>query len=163
MRLKRHAELVVSVTTLMLVVPSLAVFSHSSGQTGDLRPPEAQQVTDTRERVRLAPAERDRILFEMRAMLQGLSDILQGLVAGDLAKAEKAARAAGMAKAIDASFEKTLPPHFFQLGMRTHKRFDALADAIKAGAARDTVMRRLAVITASCVTCHEIYRLDESR
>ncbi len=96
-------------------------------------------------------------------MLQGLSDILQGLVAGDLVKAEKAARASGVAKAIDASFEQKLPPHFFQLGMRTHKRFDALADAIKVGAARDAVMRRLAAITGSCVTCHDMYRLDEPR
>lgn len=163
MRLKRHARLVGSITTLILVVPSLAGISRSSGQTGDLRPPEAQQVTDTRERVRLAPAERDTILLEMRGMLQGLSDILQGLVAGDLVKAEKAARASGVAKAIDASFEQKLPPHFFQLGMRTHKRFDALADAIKVGAARDAVMRRLAAITGSCVTCHDMYRLDEPR
>lgn len=162
MRLKRHARLVVSVTTLILVVSISAVIPSSWAQTGDLRSPEAQEVTDTRERVRLAPAERDTILLEMRTMLQGLSEILHGLVAGDLVKAEKAARGSGMARAIDASFEKKLPPHFFQLGMRTHKRFDALADAIKAGATRDAVLRRLAAVTASCVTCHAMYRLDET-
>ncbi len=88
---------------------------------------------------------------------------MQGLVAGDLAKAEKAARAAAVAMPVDASLERKLPPPFLQLTRRTHKRFDGLADAIKAGATRDAVLRRLAAITASCVSCHATYRLDESQ
>jgi hypothetical protein len=163
MLLKRRVGFTVSVTTLILVVSTPSAIPRSWGQTGGLRAPQMQQVTDTREQVRLAPAERDTILLEMRTMLEGLGDILQGLVAGDLVKAEKAARRSGMASAIDASFEKKLPPHFYQLGMRTHKRFDALADAIKTGATRDAVLRRLATVTASCVTCHAMYRLDETR
>ncbi len=118
------------------------------------------QLSDHRELVRLAPADRDAILVEMRTMLQGVSDILHALIDNDLAKAEKAARASGAASAIDASLEKRLPAQFFQLGMRTHKRFDAVADAVKAGATRDTIMRRLAAVTASCVTCHATYRLE---
>jgi len=162
MRLKRHVTLVASVTTLVLVVSTPAIIPRSGAQTGNVRSPETQPVTDARERVRLAPAERDTILLEMRTMLQALSEILHGLVAGDLVKVEKGARGAGVASAIDASFEKKLPSHFFQLGMRTHQRFDALADAIKAGATRDAVLRRLAAVTASCVTCHATYRLDEA-
>ncbi len=96
-------------------------------------------------------------------MLESLSWIMQGLVAGDLAMAQRAARASGAALTLDPNLEKKLPPPFLQLVQRTHKRFDGLADAIKTGATRDAVLRRLAAITASCVSCHATYRLDESR
>jgi cytochrome c556 len=162
MRLKGYVTLVASVTTLVLGVLTLALIPRSGAQTGAVRSPEAPPVTDSRERVRLAPTDRDTILLEMRTMLQGLGEILHGLASGDLVKAERAARGSGVASAIDARFEQTLPAHFFQLGMRTHQRFDALAAAIKAGATRDDVVRRLAAVTASCVTCHATYRLDET-
>jgi hypothetical protein len=160
MHVKRHTRLVVILAALSLTVPIPAAVPHASAQVGTSA---GQPVPDTRERVRLAAAERDTIRLEMRTMLQGLSEILQGLVAGDLVKVEKAARGSGAATALDASFEKKLPPDFFQLGVRTHKRFDALADVIKTGSARDVVLRRLAAITASCVTCHDRYRFEERR
>ena len=159
MQLDRPIRLVINVMTLVVVV-SLPAVPRSLAQTGELRSPGAGQAADTRERVRLTPAERDAILVEMRTMLQSLSWIMQGLVAADLVMAEKAARASGVGIALDPSLEKKLPPPFRQLDMRTHKRFDALADGIKTGAARDAVLRRLAAITASCVTCHDTYRLD---
>lgn len=163
MRLERQARLVISLTTLIVVVLTPAVMFTFWTHTGQLRPAAAQQPTDTRERVRLTPAERDAILLEMRTMLESLSGIMQGLVARDLVMAEKAARMAGVVIAVDPSLEKKLPPEFVQLGMRTHKRFDALADAIKTGTTGDAVLKRLAAITASCVTCHATYRLDETR
>jgi hypothetical protein len=42
----------------------------------------------------------------MRTMLQGLDEILHGLVAGDLVKVQKAARGSGVASALDVSFEQ---------------------------------------------------------
>ena len=136
---------------------------RSGTQTGYLRSAGAQPVSDTRERVRLTSTEKDKILLEMRVMLYSLSEIMQGLVANDLVKAERAARASEVAPAADPSFEKRLPPNFLQLGIRTHKRFGGLADAIKTGATRDAVLKRLAAVTATCVTCHDTYRLDVTR
>ena len=146
----------------MLAVVIVATPLTARAQTETPPSHAAQHVGDRREPVLLAPADREAILLEMRTMLQGVSDVLQALVDNDLTKAEKAARASGTASAVDASFEKKLPAQFFQLGMRTHNRFDALADAIKAGATRDTITRRLAAVTASCVTCHATYRLDRA-
>jgi hypothetical protein len=103
------------------------------------------------------------ILSEMRTMLESLSGIMQGLVAGNLAMVQKAARVSAVVTAVDPSLEKKLPPGFVQLGRRTHKRFEGLADAINTGATRDAVLRRLAAITASCVTCHATYRVEEMR
>lgn len=77
----------------------------------------------------------------------------RGLIAGDIDMLQKAARASGMATAVDPGLENKLPQHFRQLGMRTHNRFDELADATKTGAARDAGLKRLAAIMASCVTC----------
>jgi len=101
----------------------------------------AEEATDTRERIRLAPAERDAVLAEMRTMLQSLSGIVHGLVAGDLVMVEEAARTSSMRAAIDPQLQKKLPPHFLQLGRRVHTRFDQLADAIKTGATKDDVLR----------------------
>ncbi len=157
----QRARIIISVTTLILVLSPPV--PRSLGQSGDVPSRGAQQGADTRERVRLIPAERDKILAEMRTMLESLSWIMQGLVAGDLAMAQRAARASGAALTLDPNLEKKLPPPFLQLVQRTHKRFDGLADAIKTGATRDAVLRRLAAITASCVSCHATYRLDESR
>lgn len=156
MQIDQHARLAIGLATLIAAIVSPAM-------TGHLRPAEAQQVADTRERVRLAAAERESILLEMRTMLLSLSSILQGLVAGDLAKVERSARASGMAAAVDSSLEKKLPPEFHQMGVRTHKKFDALADAAKAGVTRDRLLKMVAGLTPNCVTCHGMYRLDEAR
>jgi cytochrome c556 len=165
MQLARNARLVVSLTTLMVLIASPAATCRFPTYTVQLHlhSAAAQQNTDARERVRLPAVDRDAILAEMRTMLESLSGIMQGLVAGDLVIAEKAARAAGKVAAIDPSLEKKLPSEFFQLDTRTHKRFDGLADAIKTGATKDAVLRRLAAITATCTTCHARYRLDETR
>lgn len=96
-------------------------------------------------------------------MLQSLSRIVHGLVAGDLVMVEEAARASGMRATVDPRLEKKLPPHFLQLGLRVHKRFDQLADAIKTGATKDDVLKRLAALTGYCVGCHAAYRLEEAR
>lgn len=146
-----------------LIVLTSSPTSRSSLYAGQHQSAEVQETTDTRERVRLAPAERDAMLAEMRTMLQSLSRIVHGLVAGDLVMVEKAARASGMGTTVDPDLQKKLPPHFLQLALRTHKRFDQLADAVKNGATKDDVLKRLAVLTGYCVACHATYRLEEAR
>jgi len=123
---------------------------------------EAQDASDTRERISLAPAERNAVLAEMRTMLKSLNRIMHGLAAGDLAMVEEAARASGIRAALDPQLEKKLPPQFQELDRRVHQRFNQLADAVKAGT-RDDVVKRLAALTGYCVTCHDAYRLDEAK
>lgn len=117
---------------------------------------------DRQESLQLTPIARDAIRREMRTMLRSLSLILHGLTVSDLDMVEQAARASGKASAIESDLAATLPPHFVELGTRTHSRFEQMADAIRTGG-RGDVVKRLAALTGYCVACHEMYRVDEGR
>ena len=121
-------------------------------------PMHAHQATDNRRQVTLTAAERDAVLAEMRMMLGSVSGVLHGLTANDREAVEKAARASGMAMAVDPSLEQKLPRPFLELGMATHRKFDQLADLVKTGVPADQVVRSLADVTTSCVACHALYR-----
>jgi hypothetical protein len=128
--------------------------------TGTGQPP-----GDPRQRLTLPPTARDRVLAEMRHMLESVNGILRGVAANDLVAVEKAARAAGTAMAVelDPAIMQQLLPAFRELGLQTHRAFDDLADRIKAGGTRDDAIRGLAGVTGNCVACHAVYRLDETR
>jgi cytochrome c556 len=128
-------------------------------------PGAGQQPTDARQRVVVAAPARDKILAEMRDMLGALHGVLRALSVGDPAAAEQAARSAGMGVAVDVRPEvrAQLPPSFLQLGMQTHRAFDALADQLRAGASREEALKSIVALTGNCVACHATYRLDESR
>jgi hypothetical protein len=118
----------------------------------------AHKVPDSRRQVQLSPAERVAVLAEMRLMLGSVSAVLHGLAANDRGAIEKAARASGMAMAADPRLAQKVPRPFLELGMATHQKFDRLADAVKAGAPGDEVVRSLADVTTGCVACHAMYR-----
>src|SRR5437879_2378573 len=121
--------LVAGLATLVVLTPSM--MSRPLLHTTRQRMAEGQEATDTRERIRLAPAERDVVLAEMRTMLESLSRIVHGLAAGDLLMAEKAARASGITATVEARLEKKLPAHFLQLGRRRHPPVDQLCGAVE--------------------------------
>lgn len=129
-----------------------------------LATPEAQPA-DRRQRIVVPPAARERVLAEMRAMLESVNGVLRALATGDLAAGEKAARASGLATAADVEPEvkRALPPQFLSLGMQTHRGFDRVAEELRAGAAREAIVASLAEVTSLCVACHAAYRLDEAR
>lgn len=149
-----------AITTALLLGPWTAPRSATGVQ-----PVEAQQPTDMRQRITLPAAGRDKVLAEMRFMLDSINKILQALVANDLPAIEKAARASGMASAadVDPQVEKLLPLAFLTLGTQTHKGFDALADRMKARGTREDAIKGLAGLTVNCVACHAAYRIDEKR
>lgn len=117
---------------------------------------------DTRREIRLSPSDRDAVRTEMRTFLRSLGSILQGLVGNDLLMVERAARASGMASALNAETTKRLPQEFVQLDTRLHQRFDQTADAARAGKGGDR-LKRVAALTGFCVTCHDTYRLEVVR
>ena len=116
------------------------------------------QATDARRQISLTPAERDAVLAEMRTMLGSVSGVLHGLTAQDRQAIEKAARASGMAMAVDPMLKQKLPQQFLELGMATHRKFDQLADLARTPAPADDVLRSLADVPTSCVACHAMYR-----
>jgi hypothetical protein len=122
---------------------------------------------DGRTAVLLKPAERDFILTEMRQLLQAVHGVVTGVSHPDqaegYAQAVLAARSAGMEMAADdnPALLLKLPLPMKQLGMSVHRDFDEMADAISAGATSQDILQRLSSITNRCVTCHEMYQLQE--
>jgi hypothetical protein len=119
---------------VLLVVPAVSLLAITSAA----RPPGVSAqghaasghgaATDTRQRLPLTAAEVDAVRAEMRQMLASVSGILQGLATDNPAAVENAAKASGMAAAVDPHLEQKLPD-----------------------------------VTATCVACHAIYRLAETR
>ncbi len=148
-----------SIAVCLLVIEGIILLSV----VGHAGTKQAQSPADPRQRLVLPRAERDKVLGEMRQMLASMSGVLHGSVSNDMAAIEKAARASGMAMAVDRELEKKLPKAFLQLGLQTHRSYDTLADQAKAGGTREEVMRTLADLSSNCVGCHAAYRLDEAR
>lgn len=102
------------------------------------------------------------VRVEMRTMLSSLHDFQAGLATHDTARMRRAVIASGLAAAADPALEPLLPAEFLRLGVATHSQFDTLALAMTAGASVDSLLRRLPLVTANCVTCHATYRLETS-
>ena len=116
---------------------------------------------DGRTVVLLLPDERNRVLGEMRALLEAVQAITQGAVAGDMAAISEAATAVGMAAAEDESPQLMgkLPIEFKLRGMTTHQAFDDLATFAETATDPLAVMGEMAEIMDNCVFCHAGYRL----
>lgn len=118
--------------------------------------------SDGRTEVILAPSERDLVLAEMRELLKAVHGVITVLGSPDqnIKAAEGAARAAGMAMAVDVNpaIMLKLPLAFKQMGMSIHKDMDHLADGIAQGESPAQVLNRLSSMTARCTTCHDMYR-----
>ncbi len=116
---------------------------------------------DGRRAIVLPPASRDRVLSEMRGMLASVEGVLTGLAEKDMKGVAQAARASGLAVAVDMSPQlmAALPLEFKQLGMAVHKSFDELAAAAETGAPTSEILSRLGAQLSSCVACHASYRL----
>lgn len=117
--------------------------------------------TDGRKAVVLTAQEHDLVLMEMRAMLQSVQGVVQGLAHDDMTAVAKAARASGMGAAADTSpaLMAKLPLEFKQLGLSVHKNWDGLAQLVEHGASEDEILTRLNAQLSSCVGCHAGYRL----
>lgn len=152
----RHTR-IIAAAVLILVVTGCARRSGAPAHEHE-GTAHVSQVTDTRRQVSLMPAERDAVLAEMRTMLGSISAVLHGVTANDHQAIEKAARASGMAMAVDPTLEQKLPQQFLEMGMATHKKFDQLSDLGRTRAPADQVIRSLADVTTSCVACHAMYR-----
>lgn len=120
--------------------------------------------TDGRMEISLAPSERDLILGEMRQLLKAVHGVVTGVAgqdqAADRQQIEQAARAAGMAMAVDVNpaIMAKLPLSFKQMGMSIHRDMDALADAVANKETSQQILQRLSNMTARCTTCHDMYR-----
>ena len=116
---------------------------------------------DGRTAVLLLPDERNRVLGEMRGLLEAVQEITVAAAQGDMATVAKSASAEGMAAAEAESPQMIakLPLEFKRLGMSTHKAFDDLAAFAGTTDDRLEVTARLGGILDNCTSCHAGYRL----
>ncbi len=125
--------------------------------------------TDGRTAIRLAPAERDVILGEMRALLVAVDGVVNALSDGTASarqsRVKEAARAAGMGMAADVEpgLMAKLPLPFKQMGLSVHRDFDEMAERAERGADPSEVLRALSSITNRCTACHAMYQLVAER
>lgn len=116
---------------------------------------------DGRTVVLLSADERNRVLGEMRHLLEGAKGIVQASVKGDMARVAQEARAVGMAAADAESpaLMAKLPGHFLNLGMSAHKAMDDLADLAETTDDPLVVLEALGEAMEVCTGCHAGYRL----
>jgi hypothetical protein len=124
--------------------------------------------SDGRRIVLLNEGERLLVLREMRGMLASVHGILVAYGANDRAGAAQAARASGMAAAVDIApgLMAKLPLEFKELGFGTHRAFDALAQAVEDEGTGTPTLAKLGTLLGNCVACHVAYQLrteDESQ
>jgi len=117
--------------------------------------------TDNRTVVVLGAGERNLILGEMRGLLSGVHDILDGINRNDMQKIAQAARAVGMASAVDVNpaLLTKLPVSFKQLGMSVHRNMDDLALAAESGKSASELQIMLTETMSKCVACHSAWQI----
>ncbi|HEX2479153.1 MAG TPA: hypothetical protein VHK45_07715 [Geminicoccaceae bacterium] len=141
-----------------------ALFLLVAGTAGVNAQHAAHTVDDDRERIVLPAPARNMVLAEMRMMLESVAAVVAALSEGDTAAAAQAARASGMAMAVDVdpALRELLPAAFVELGMATHRGFDTLADQLEQGVDQQTALAELGTLMQNCIACHDTYRADEA-
>jgi hypothetical protein len=131
---------------------------------GKMAKPDAASA-DQRAKLLLTDTERDFVLTEMRAMLSSVQVILDASLAGDMPRAAKAARSAGMDEVknippeIRAPLIGKLPLEFKQLGFSVHGDFDQIALDAESLGDREHTFRQVSRLMQKCVACHGSYAI----
>lgn len=147
-------RLAIAALVLWVVTVAGAGFVFVRGRTAP--------AADGRTAVLLAPADRDVVLAEMRALLEVTQNITAALAEDDRAKIAAAARSGGRGavKGVPLGLMARLPMDFKQAGMAMHGGFDAIAAAADRGESIKQLNARLADQLNLCVGCHQAYRID---
>ncbi len=120
-----------------------------------------QPHADGRIVVLLSADERNKVLGEMRGLLETVKIVVEASVAGDMARVSQASTAAGMVAAEGESpaLIGKLPLAFMRLGMGTHEGFDDLAETAASADDPMVVLDELSGLMNNCTACHADYRL----
>lgn len=140
----------------VLLLVAVGLMAKTFILTGSVAP-----YADGRTSVLLLPDERNRVLGEMRVLLETVQAVTEAAAENDLEAAAKAASAVGMAAAQGESpaLIGKLPLEFKTLGFATHKAFDDLADTARSTDDPMVVVAEMADVMNNCTACHASYRL----
>lgn len=121
--------------------------------------------TDGRAAIMLQPAERQRMLSEMRGLQAATQGIVEGASRSDRARIMAAARAGGMSSmsSADPALMAKLPLEYKALNMDVHHELDAIAKAAEDGGSTAQLLQMTSDTMEKCVACHAAWRFDASR
>ena len=117
--------------------------------------------SDNRTAIILTTGERDNVLAEMRAMLEGVQAVAEALANDEIASIPELVRPLGMAATEGESpaLMAKIPLGMKTLGQATHQDMDDLAALAMGGAGQDEILAATADILNNCTTCHAAYSL----
>jgi len=117
--------------------------------------------SDNRTAIILTTGERDNVLAEMRAMLEGVQAVAEALANDEIASIPELVRPLGMAATEGESpaLMAKIPLGMKTLGQATHQAMDDLAALAMGGAGQDEILAATADILNNCTTCHAAYSL----
>ena len=118
--------------------------------------------TDGRTEILLNDKERNLVLAEMRAFLNSVQQINQGISEDNMELIIESARKSGKAAqtGMPGTLVGKLPLNFKKLGGDTHKKFDELAMDAEDLGDRDHALEQLSTLMKNCVSCHATYRFS---
>jgi len=121
-----------------------------------------EQSADGRQAIQLDDNERQLVLSEMRAFLESVQQITQGISEADMRLVAVSARAVGLAsqQAVPGSLIAKLPLPFKKLGRDTHAKFDELALDAEQFEDSGHSLSQLGKLLQNCVACHAAYRFE---
>lgn len=123
----------------------------------------SEKMADGRTAVHLSAQDRQRVLTEMRTLLESTQQIVKGLAENDFEAVEKAALNVGT-QAIttaDMKLAPQLPSGFKKLGFGTHEAFDEVAKMAQEKKPSQEIQLKLVNTMNNCVACHASFRLPE--
>ncbi len=116
---------------------------------------------DGRTVVLLSADERNKVLGEMRGLLETVQGITLAAIDGDMEEVQGLATAVGMAAASGESpaLIRKLPLEFKTLGLGTHQAFDDLATLATVTNDPLEILGEMGKVMGNCTSCHAGYRL----
>lgn len=118
-------------------------------------------MSDKRIVIPVSSSERNQVLYEMRAFLQGLYNVHNALADKDMKRLAVSARTlAPLLKRVPESMRDRLPVEFLELSHAMRESFNAMAEDAEANKGTEAVQRHLAETMAYCAGCHETFRFQ---
>lgn len=118
-------------------------------------------MSDKRIVIPVSSSERNLVLYEMRAFLQGLYNIHNAMADRDTKRLALSARnLAPLLKRVPSSMHDRLPVEFLELSNAMRESFNAMAEAAEANKEVCEIEKHLAETMAYCAGCHETFRFQ---
>jgi len=117
---------------------------------------------DERIAIQLTSDEREMILTEMRAFLESVQMITNGITTKDFDAVAKAAETVGHVarQQVPDTLAGKLPLEFKKMGFDTHAQFSQLSLDAKQLGDGEHALEQLATVLQNCVACHAAYKLE---